>query len=158
MGTRRTAMSPSESRHDFCINLWTWLSIFGMSSPIHMQEIEVKGHTHASLKALCPGLPRKVKSIWILLKQEIMNGSGISWAICKSAPHSRQITTPVYQPLCFFTDRMPFLPPNQQRQSWLKIECKQTDGYDRLHYHSANAVGADDVTSAGCRDSEVERL
>jgi len=30
-----------------------------------------------------------------LLMQEIVSGSGISWAICKSAPHSRQITMPV---------------------------------------------------------------
>ena len=57
-------------------------------------------HTHTRLTALCPGLPRwagtrKVKSIWILLKQETVSGSGISWAICKSAPRSRQITTPV---------------------------------------------------------------
>ena len=48
---------------------------------------------------LCPGLPRwagtrKVKLIWILLKQETVSGSGIRWAICKSAPCSRQITTP----------------------------------------------------------------
>jgi len=46
--------------------------------------------------ALCPGRPgwagsRKVKPIWILLKQETVSGSGISWAICKSAPRSRQI-------------------------------------------------------------------
>jgi len=46
------------------------------------------------------GLPgwtgtRKVKPIWILLKQETVSGSGISWAISKSAPRSRQITTPV---------------------------------------------------------------
>jgi len=27
-------------------------------------------------------------------EQETVSGSGISWAICKSAPHSRQITTP----------------------------------------------------------------
>ena len=45
---------------------------------------------------LCPGLPgsagtRKAKAVWILLKQETASGSGISWAICKSAPHSRQI-------------------------------------------------------------------
>jgi len=37
------------------------------------------------------GLPRsagtrKVEPIWILLKQETVSGSGISWAICKSAP------------------------------------------------------------------------
>ena len=37
---------------------------------------------------------RKVKPIWILLKQETVRGSGISWAICKSAPCSRQMTTP----------------------------------------------------------------
>ena len=37
---------------------------------------------------------RKVKPIWILLEQETVNGSGISWAICKSAPRSRQITMP----------------------------------------------------------------
>ena len=54
---------------------------------------------HTRLTALCPGLPRwastrKVKTIWILLKQETVSGSGVSWAICKSAPRSRQITTP----------------------------------------------------------------
>ena len=36
----------------------------------------------------------KVKPIWILLKQETVSSSGISWAICKSATRSRQITTP----------------------------------------------------------------
>ena len=50
--------------------------------------------------AIFPGLPgragtRKVKPIWILLKQETVSGSGISRAICKSAPRSRQITMPV---------------------------------------------------------------
>ena len=47
------------------------------------------------LTALFPGLPRwagtrKVKPVWILLKQETVSGSDISWAICKSAPRSRQ--------------------------------------------------------------------
>jgi len=42
--------------------------------------------------------------------------SGISWAICKSAPCSRQITTPAPHH-SVFTGRMPFLPPHQQRQS-----------------------------------------
>jgi len=50
-------------------------------------------HTHTRLTAFCPGLPRwagtrKVKPIWILLEQETVSGSGISWAICKSAAHS----------------------------------------------------------------------
>jgi len=57
-------------------------------------------HTHYTrLTAICPGLPgcastRKVKPIWILLKQQTVSGSGISWPICKSAPRSRQITMP----------------------------------------------------------------
>jgi len=37
--------------------------------------------------------PIKVKPIWILLKQETVRGSGISWAICKYAPRSRQMIT-----------------------------------------------------------------
>ena len=53
----------------------------------------------ARLAALFPGLPgwadtRKVKPIWILLKQETVSGSGINWAICKSTPRSRQIASP----------------------------------------------------------------
>jgi len=57
-------------------------------------------YTHTCLTAaLCLGLhrwvgTRTVRPVWILLKQETLSGSGISWAICKSAPCSRQITTP----------------------------------------------------------------
>jgi len=40
------------------------------------------------------GRYQKGKTNLDLLKQETVSGSGISWAICKSAPHSRQITTP----------------------------------------------------------------
>ena len=79
-------------------------------------------HTHTRLTALFPGLPwwagtRKVKPIWILLKQETVSSSGIRWAIRKSASRSRQITTPAPHHSSFFTGRMPFLPPNQQCQS-----------------------------------------
>jgi len=54
---------------------------------------------HTRLTALCPGPSRwagtrKIKTIRILLKQETVSGSGISWAICKSAHRSRQIQTP----------------------------------------------------------------
>ena len=45
-----------------------------------------------------------------------MSGSGISWAVCKSAPRSRQITT-IVPHHSVFTGQMPILPPNQQRQS-----------------------------------------
>jgi len=41
---------------------------------------------------------QKGKTNMYLLEQEIVNGSDISWAICKSAPHPRQITTPAPHP------------------------------------------------------------
>jgi len=54
--------------------------------------------THTRLMALCPGLPgwagtRKAKPMWILLKQETVSGSSISWAIYKSAYRSSQHPT-----------------------------------------------------------------
>ena len=88
----------------------------------HIVRVCRHTHTHTRLTALCPGLPgwvdtRKVKPTWILLKQQTMSGNGISWAICKSAPRSRQITMPAPHHSVFFTGRTPFLPPNQQHQS-----------------------------------------
>jgi len=74
-------------------------------------------YTHTRLTALCPGLPgwagtRKVKPIWILLKQEIVCGSSISWAICKSAPSSRQITMPAPHHSVFYRpDALPATQP-----------------------------------------------
>jgi len=59
---------------------------------------------------------QKVKPIWMLLEQETVSGSGISWAICKSTRRSRQITTPAPHH-SVFTGRMPFLTPNHQLQS-----------------------------------------
>ena len=62
-------------------------------------------HTHTRLTALSPGLPgwagtRKVKSIWILLKQETASGSGISWAmqVCTALQTDNHASTP---PLSF---------------------------------------------------------
>jgi len=61
-----------------------------------------------------------------------MSGSGISWAVCKSAPLSRQ-TTHQHPTTQLFTGRMPFLPPNQQRQS---TEARQKNSQNEycLHY------------------------
>ena len=58
----------------------------------------LKTHTHTYhpfnglLSETIPGWAgtKNVKPIRILLKQETVSGSGISWAICKSAPFSRQ--------------------------------------------------------------------
>ena len=90
----------------------------------HLPRLDVV-YTHTRLTALCPGLPgwagtRKVKPICILLKQETV--SGICWAICKSAPRSRQITMPAPH-RSIFIGRVPFLSPNQQCQRYLSIPC-----------------------------------
>ena len=78
-------------------------------------------HTQTRVMALFPGLPgwaRKVKPIWILLKQETVSGSGIIYTLLQTDNNTST------SPLKFFTGRMPFLPPNQQRQS--------TDGKEML--------------------------
>ena len=114
--TRNRRLGPSQ--HD------------GLDPP--MPTVLLQIHTlHSQVTSLCPtpkqrkpqhthprwAGTRKVKPIWILLKQETVSGCGISCAICKSAHRSRQITTPEPHHSVFFTDRMPFLPPNQQCQS-----------------------------------------
>ena len=86
------------------MNCWLWcitkLAVVHYLGVFSLQSLSAYNtHTHSRLTALCPGLPgwastRKVKPIWILLKQEIVSGSGISWAVCKSALCSRQITMP----------------------------------------------------------------
>jgi len=59
---------------------------------------------------------RKVKSIWILLKQEIVSGSGIRWAICKFAPRSRQTTTPApYHSVFYRPDALPTSQPTASK-------------------------------------------
>jgi len=70
-----------------------------------------------------------------LLEEEKVSGNGISWAICKSAPSPRHITMPSSHN-SVFTGRMPFLPPNQQRQStegktnkFIIAQCFDTVGW-----------------------------
>ena len=99
-----------------------------MSEWVNSDVLQVFLHTHTTVLLLFwnlsrttrvsryqKGKTRKAKTNLDLLEQEIVSGSGICWAICKSAPHPRQ---PRQHPTTqFFTGWMPFLPPNQQRQS-----------------------------------------
>ena len=80
-------------------------------------------HTHTHLTALFPGLPRlagtrKVKPVWILLMQETVSGSGISWAICKSAPRSTSLLTTqfFYRP-----DALPAVQPTASKH-WRQFQ------------------------------------
>ena len=61
---------------------------------------------------------QKGKPIWVLLKQETVSGSGISWAICKSASCSRQTTTPApHRPPLKFFYRPDALPATQHQRT-----------------------------------------
>ena len=102
------------------------------------QIINNDKHMHAHLTALCLGLPgwadtRKVKPIWILLKQETVSGSGISWAICKSAPRSRQITMPALHRSVFLQAGCPSCRPTNSvketegKPSIMRLQCKSTN-------------------------------
>jgi len=61
---------------------------------------------------------QKGKPFWILLKQEMTGGNGISWTICKSfALHSRQTTMPVPHHLIFYgPDALPDAKPTVSKQ------------------------------------------
>ena len=77
--------------------------------------------------ALFPWLPRwaGTKPIWVLLKQETVSGSGISWAVCKSAPRSRQITTPAPHRSVFYrSDTLPAAQPTASER-WMTSQLKQ---------------------------------
>ena len=72
---------------------------------------------------------RKVKTNLDLLEQEIVSGSGICWAICKSAPHHRQ---PRQHPTTqFFTGRIPFCRPTNSVKA-LKAEHNTYKYYKTL--------------------------
>jgi len=59
---------------------------------------------------------QKGKPHWILLKQETVSGSGISWAMCNSAPRSRQTTTPAPRYSVFYRpDALPAAQPTASK-------------------------------------------
>jgi len=101
-------------------------------------------YTH--LTALFLGLPRwagvrKVKPIWILLKQETVSGSGISWAICKSATRSRQITPPAPHHSVFYRpDALPATQPTVSKH--------------RRLYYTTHVVIIMTLSQKWCRGSE----
>ena len=105
------------------------------------KDLSLHTHIHTQLTALCLGLPRwasvrKVKPIWILLKQQTVSGSGIIISplpyhpnICKSAPRCRQITTPASHNSVFY--RLDALPAAQPTASmhWRLITSKRQIEY-----------------------------
>ena len=105
-------------------------------------------HTHTRLTALCPRLSgwagtRKVKPIWILLKQETVSGSGISWAKCKSAPRSRQITMPAPHHSDFYRpDALPAAQPIASKHWRNHINKAWVVNQDRYPEHTISLAAA----------------
>jgi len=105
--------------------MWVWLGNWCLHrhpAGYHTQWLLYITHT-CTFNGPFPGLSgwagtRKVKPIWILLKQETVNGSGISWTICKSAPRSRQITTPALHHSVFYRPGCPFCLPTTGSKHW----------------------------------------
>ena len=92
-------------------------------------------HTHTDLfNGLFPGRPgwagtRKIKPIWILLNQETVSGSGIRWATCKSAPRSRQITTPAPHHSVFLQSGCPSCRPTNN------VKALKAKGHKSVYYY-----------------------
>ena len=77
--------------------------------------------------ATVPDGTRKVKPIWILLKQETLSGSGINWAICKSAP------------LCFLQAGCPSWRPTNSIKALKAITTGNTFEF-KYHYQLASLI------------------
>jgi len=125
----RAKMSKNARNHARNSNYFTF------NEQIH--NYNTRTHTHTTVLLLVwnmsgstrvsryqKGKTKKVKTNQYLLEQERVSGSSICWVICKSAPHADNHAN--IPPLSFFTGRMPFLTPNQQRQS--------TEGTDWRNY------------------------
>jgi len=94
-------------------------------------------HTHQFNGNFFPGVPtwasnRKVKPIWILLKQltAAVASAGPYIQVCTSLQTDNHASTTA---VCYFYSRMPFLPHNQQHHSIVYI-CTNT--YTNTHIHT----------------------
>jgi len=76
-----------------------------------------------------------------LLEQEIVSGSCISWAICKSAPRSRQITMPAPNHSVFYRpDALPATQPTVSKHSRQQYQIIKSKCFAFLHFTSVLLV------------------
>ena len=104
---------------------WVGLKILDPCTSLHIQNslhvMETHTHTHAHVSRPFfrdyPGepVPERQNQSGFYWSKRLVSGSGISWATCKS--DCRKIEKTDRKKPSFFAGRMPFLPPNQQRQS-----------------------------------------
>jgi len=113
---------------------WWWIS--ALCACLKLRPYGTIQHTYTcAFNGPFLGLPgwagtRKVKPIRILLKQETVSGSGISWAVCKSAPRSRQITKPAPHHSDFYKpDALPATQPT------VSMHWRQMALYKSVYYN-----------------------
>ena len=118
-------------------------------------------HTHTHTRRFNGPLSRttwvsqyqKGKPIWILLKQETVSGSDNSWAICKSAPCSRQITTPAPHHSVFYRpDALPDAQPTASRH-WRHNECRAQTSRNHRSIRTQDTLHLTDEDIAAISDS-----
>ena len=124
-----------------------WVSAYGLHNNEQVYlPVDLHTHIHPFNGSFFLGLPRwagtrEVKPIWILVKQEAMSGTGISWAICKSAPCSRQITTPAPHHSVFYRpDALPATQPTASKH-WrhcLPVNWQKNKGKDKTKHSHTN--------------------
>jgi len=96
-----STVRPRESALPSCRG--TWCTHIHSSCNGCSQDCNTRTHAHTH-------------TMGILLKQETVSGSGISWTICKSAPCSRQITTPAPHNSVFYRpDALPATQPTASK-------------------------------------------
>jgi len=82
---------------------------------------------------------QKGKPFWILMKQEMMGGNGISWTIRRSFVHrSREITMPVHVPnnsVFYRLDALPAAKPTASKH-WRHYHGKQMQNICRSQWSS----------------------
>ena len=105
--------------------------------------------THTAVQRPLSGATRvswyhkKVKPIWILLKQETLSGSGTRWAICNSAPRSRQITMPAPHHSVFYRpNALPAAQPTVSKHWRESTVSKHWRQNARNKNHSSRVTGS----------------
>jgi len=108
-----------------------WLSANYRAPSGHSKILKwVLKHTHIRLMALCPGLPgwagtKKVKPIWILLKQEtVRQRMAVESAVCTSLQTDNHASTPLLS--VYRLDALPAAQPTASKhwRQWVLMSIK----------------------------------
>ena len=130
----------SSTEYLLCVDFMMCVYLLTINRPhTHTHTHPFNGHFSGTTEV---SRYQKGKPIWILLKQETVSGSGISWAIRKSAPCSRQITTPAPHHSVFYRpDALPVAQPtaSKQRRQINRHECIMSTASIKITLHESTA-------------------